>query len=54
MSETAVMLFALGNVDRAAYVGQATELHKLEDDEDPPSTEHVETRRQKAMREGKE
>ena len=34
---------------------QATELHKVDDDEeDPPSTEHVETRRQKAMREGQE
>ncbi|BDA46741.1 hypothetical protein COCOBI_09-1940 [Coccomyxa sp. Obi] len=33
---------------------KATELHKLEDDENPPSTEHVKTRRQKAMRQGKE
>ena len=34
---------------------QGSELHKVEDDEEPaPSTEHVETRRQKTMREGKE
>jgi hypothetical protein len=33
---------------------QATELHKVEGEEDPPSTEHVETRRQKAMRDGQE
>ena len=48
------MLCAIGNKNFAVYGGQATELHKLEDDEDPPSTEHVETRRQKAMREGRE
>lgn len=34
---------------------QGSELHKVEDGEEPaPSTEHVETRRQKAMHEGKE
>lgn len=48
------ILCALSSTDCAAYVGQGTELHKLEDDENPSSNEHVETRRQKAMREGKE